>query len=228
MDPTHVGAVLSFVIADDHPMVRDALASALRSAFGSAGVTFAGTLSETQAALAAAPETDLLILDLDMPGMQGLSGLAALRGAFPTIPIAIVSATTNPAAMRQSIEMGAAGFIPKLAPSERFLEVIRAILDGVIWLPPEATDQALAENDRDIAERAARLTPQQHRVLVLMAEGKPNKLIAYEMQITEPTVKAHVTEILRKFGATSRTQAVIAAQRLSLDPTQKAEAAAEE
>ena len=163
-----------------------------------------------------------------MPGMQGLSGLAALRGAFPTIPIAIVSATTNPAAMRQAIEMGAAGFIPKLAPSERFLEVIRAILDGVIWLPPEASDQALAANDRDIAARAARLTPQQHRVLLLMAEGKPNKLIAYEMQITEPTVKAHVTEILRKLGATSRTQAVIAAQRLSLEPVQKVTVAAEE
>jgi DNA-binding NarL/FixJ family response regulator len=228
MDPTNVGAVLSFVIADDHPMVRDALASALRSAFKSAAVAFAGTLAETQAALLAAPETDLLILDLDMPGMQGLAGLAALRGAFPTIPIAIVSATTNPAAMRQTIEMGAAGFIPKLAPSERFLEVIRAILDGVIWLPTEARDQSLGANDRDIAARAARLTPQQHRVLMLMAEGKPNKLIAHEMQITEPTVKAHVTEILRKLGATSRTQAVIAAQRLSLEPTQKVAAAVEE
>lgn len=227
MDPTPVGAGLSFVIADDHPMVRDALASALRSAFGAPTVNFSGTFAETQAALAAAPETDLLILDLDMPGMQGLAGLAALRGAFPTIPVAIVSATTNPAAMRQTIEMGAAGFIPKLAASERFLEVIRAILDGVIWLPPEAGDLALASGDRDIAARAARLTPQQHRVLVLMAEGKPNKLIAYEMQITEPTVKAHVTEILRKLGATSRTQAVIAAQRLSLDPIRSVVAAEE-
>jgi DNA-binding NarL/FixJ family response regulator len=228
VDPTHVGAGLSFVIADDHPMVRDALASALRSAFDTPAITFAGSFAEAQAALGTAPETDLLILDLDMPGMQGLAGLAALRGAFPTIPIAIVSATTNPAAMRQTIEMGAAGFIPKLAPSERFLEVIRAILDGVIWLPPEASDQALAANDRDIAAKAARLTPQQHRVLLLMAEGKPNKLIAYEMQITEPTVKAHVTEILRKLGATSRTQAVIAAQRLSLEPVQKVVVAAEE
>lgn len=228
MNPTHVGAGLSFVIADDHPMVRDALASALRSAFEAPAIALAGSFAEAQAALAAAPETDLLILDLDMPGMQGLTGLAALRGAFPTIPIAIVSATTNPAAMRQTIEMGAAGFIPKLAPSERFLEVIRAILDGVIWLPPEASDLALGAIDRDIAVRAARLTPQQQRVLLLMAEGKPNKLIAYEMQITEPTVKAHVTEILRKLGATSRTQAVIAAQRLSLEPVQKVAVAAEE
>jgi len=228
MDPTQVGAILSFVIADDHPMVRDALASALRSAFKSAAVGFAGTLAEAQAALAGAPETDLLILDLDMPGMQGLTGLALLRTAHPTIPIVIVSATTNPAAMRQAIEMGAAGFIPKLAPSERFLEVIRAVLAGVVWLPPEASDQALAANDRDIAARAARLTPQQHRVLCLMAEGKANKVIAYEMQITEPTVKAHVTEILRKLGASSRTQAVIAAQRLALDPAAQRVAAAVE
>jgi DNA-binding NarL/FixJ family response regulator len=227
MDPTEVGAAqgislgasLAFVIADDHPMVRDALASALRSAFAAAAVSFAGTYAETQAALAAAPEADLLILDLDMPGMQGLAGLAALRSAHPTVPVAIVSATTNPAAMRQAIEMGAAGFIPKLAPSERFLEVIRAILSGVVWLPPEASDRALAANDREIAVRAAHLTPQQHRVLALMAEGKANKVIAYELQITEPTVKAHVTEILRKFGASSRTQAVIAAQRLALEPS---------
>ena len=228
MDPMQAATGLSFVIADDHPMVRDALAAALRGRYPDAVLGFAGSFAETQAALSGAPDTDLLILDLDMPGMQGLAGLAGLRATFPTIPVAIVSATTNPAAMRQAIEMGAAGFIPKLAPSERFLEVIRAILDGVIWLPPEASDQALAVQDRDIAARAARLTPQQHRVLCLMAEGKANKLIAYEMQITEPTVKAHVTEILRKLGATSRTQAVIAAQRLALDPGQRVMSAVSE
>ena len=228
MDPMQAATGLSFVIADDHPMVRDALASALRSAFPGAVLGFAGSFAETQAALATAPEADLLILDLDMPGMHGLAGLAALRTAYPAVPVAIVSATTNPAAMRQAVEMGAVGFIPKLSPSERFLEVIRAVLGGAVWLPPEASDPALAPQDRDIAARIARLTPQQHRVLWLMAEGKANKVIAYEMQISEPTVKAHVTEILRKLGATSRTQAVITAQRLSLDPAQKVVVAVEE
>jgi DNA-binding NarL/FixJ family response regulator len=218
IDPIQARTGLSFVIADDHPMVRDALASALRGAYPDATLAFAGTLAETQAALAAAADIDLLILDLDMPGMHGLAGLAGLRSAHPAVPVVIVSATTNPAAMRQAIEMGAVGFIPKLAPSERFREVIRAVLGGAVWLPPEARDPALAPQDRDIAARIARLTPQQHRVLWLMAEGKANKLIAYEMQISEPTVKAHVTEILRKLGATSRTQAVIAAQRLALEP----------
>jgi DNA-binding NarL/FixJ family response regulator len=214
-------AALSFVVADDHPMVRDALAAALTGAFPGARVTFAGTLSETQAVLDGVPEVDLVILDLDMPGMLGLSGLAALRSQHPSMPIAIVSATTNPAAMRQALEMGAAGFIPKLAAADRFVEAVRAILEGSVWVPGEAQDDTLAVRDRDLAQRAAQLTPQQHRVLSLMAEGMANKLIAYEMQISEPTVKAHVTEILRKLGVSSRTQAVILAQRLSLSPASK-------
>jgi DNA-binding NarL/FixJ family response regulator len=220
-DSASPGAGLAFVVADDHPMVRDALASALKGAFPDAKIGFAGTLAETQAAIEAAPETDLVILDLDMPGMLGLAGLAALRAQHPSLPIAIVSATTNSAAMRQAVEMGAAGFIPKLAAADRFLDAVRAILAGAISLPDEAKDEALASRDRDLAQRAAQLTPQQHRVLSLLAEGMPNKLIAYEMQISEPTVKAHVTEILRKLGVTSRTQAVILAQRLSLEPVTK-------
>jgi DNA-binding NarL/FixJ family response regulator len=216
-----VPGAMAFVVADDHPMVRDALAAALKGGFDGARIAFAGTLAETQAAIETNPETDLVVLDLDMPGMLGLAGLAALRASHPSLPIAIVSATTNSAAMRQAVEMGAAGFIPKLAAADRFLDAVRAILSGAIWLPDEAKDEVLASRDRDLAQRAALLTPQQHRVLSLLAEGMANKLIAYEMQISEPTVKAHVTEILRKLGVTSRTQAVILAQRLALEPVMK-------
>ncbi len=212
---------LAFVVADDHPMVREALAAALRGGFEGARIAFAGTLTETRTAIEAAPDTDLLVLDLDMPGMLGLAGLAALRAAHPALPIAIVSASTNSAAMRQAIEMEAAGFIPKLAAADKFLDAVRAILSGAVYLPDEARDEALTLRDRDLAQRAAQLTPQQHRVLSLLAEGMANKLIAYEMQISEPTVKAHVTEILRKLGVTSRTQAVILAQRLALEPVSK-------
>jgi DNA-binding NarL/FixJ family response regulator len=211
-------ATLAFVVADDHPMVRDALAAALKGGFTDARIAFAGTLAETHAAIEVTPDADLVVLDLDMPGMLGLVGLAALRAAHPALPIAIVSASTNPAAMRQAIEMGAAGFIPKLAAADRFLDAVRAILSGAVWLPEEAKDEVLTLRDRDLAQRTAHLTPQQHRVLSLLAEGLANKLIAYEMQISEPTVKAHVTEILRKLGVTSRTQAVILAQRLALEP----------
>ena len=207
----------SFIVADDHPMVRDALALALRAAFPKAEVALAGTLDEASAAIAARPDVDLVILDLDMPGMQGLAGVSALRASYPSAPLVIVSATRNAAAMRQAVEMGAAGFIPKSAPMEEIIASVRAVMRGEIVLPPSAGD-ALSSTDADLATRAARMTPQQHRVFALMAEGKPNKIIAYDMQIGEATVKAHVTEILRKMGVHSRTQAIVLAQRLALDP----------
>jgi DNA-binding NarL/FixJ family response regulator len=207
----------SFIVADDHPMVRDALALALRAAFPKAEVALAGTLDEAGGAIAARPDVDLVILDLDMPGMQGLAGVSALRANYPSAPLVIVSATRNAAAMRQVVEMGAAGFIPKSAPMEEIIASVRAVMRGEIVLPPNAGD-ALSSTDADLATRAARMTPQQHRVFALMAEGKPNKIIAYDMQIGEATVKAHVTEILRKMGVHSRTQAIVLAQRLALDP----------
>jgi DNA-binding NarL/FixJ family response regulator len=207
----------SFIVADDHPMVRDALALALRAAFPKAEVALAGTLDEASGAIAARPDVDLVVLDLDMPGMQGLAGVSALRANYPSAPLVIVSATRNAAAMRQVVEMGAAGFIPKSAPMEEIIASVRAVMRGEIVLPPSAGD-ALSSTDADLATRAARMTPQQHRVFALMAEGKPNKIIAYDMQIGEATVKAHVTEILRKMGVHSRTQAIVLAQRLALDP----------
>jgi DNA-binding NarL/FixJ family response regulator len=209
---------VTFIVADDHPMVRDALALALRGAFPNAEVALAGTLEEASAAIARRPDVDLVILDLDMPGMLGLTGVAALRASHPSAPLVIVSATRNPAAMRQVVEMGAAGFIPKSAPMEEIIASLRAVMRGEIILPPNAVDGALSPSDADLAACAARLTPQQHRVFALMAEGKPNKIIAYDMQIGEATVKAHVTEILRKMGVHSRTQVIVLAQRLALEP----------
>ena len=208
---------VAFIVADDHPMVRDALALALRAAFPKAEVALAGTLDEASVAIATRPDVDLVILDLDMPGMQGLAGVSVLRASYPSAPLVIVSATRNAAAMRQVVEMGAAGFIPKSAPMEEIITSVRAVMRGEIVLPPTAGD-ALSSTDADLATRAARMTPQQHRVFALMAEGKPNKIIAYDMQIGEATVKAHVTEILRKMGVHSRTQAIVLAQRLALEP----------
>jgi DNA-binding NarL/FixJ family response regulator len=208
----------AFIVADDHPMVREALSLALRTAFTGARVTQVGSFEEASAAIAAQPETDLVILDLDMPGMQGLAGVAALRNLYPAAPLVIVSATRNPAAMRQAVEMGAAGFIPKSAPMEEIVGSVRAVLAGEVVLPAGAGDGVLPSQDVDLAARAASLTPQQHRVFALMSEGKPNKIIAYDMQIGEATVKAHVTEILRKMGVHSRSQAIVLAQRLALEP----------
>jgi DNA-binding NarL/FixJ family response regulator len=201
-----------FLIADDHPMVRDALASALGQAFAGAGIAMAGSLAQVQSALERQPDTDALLLDLDMPGMDGLTGLALLRSDHPTVPIIVVSAARDAAVVRHAYEFGASAYIDKSASLEQIAKTVRAVLDGEIFAPP---DSAPADS---FAQRAAQLTPQQWRVLALMVQGDQNKQIAYKLGVGEATVKAHVTVILRKLGVRSRTQAVIEARGLSLPP----------
>jgi DNA-binding NarL/FixJ family response regulator len=202
----------TFLIADDHPMVRDALASALGQAFAGAGIAMAASLPQAQAALERAPETDALLLDLDMPGMDGLTGLALLRSGHPTVPIIVVSAARESAIVRGAYELGASAYIDKSASLEEIAGTVRAVLDGEIFAPPDtgSTDS--------FAQRAAQLTPQQWRVLALMVQGDQNKQIAHKLGVGEATVKAHVTVILRKLGVRSRTQAVIEARGLALPP----------
>ena len=201
-----------FLIADDHPMVRDALASALGQAFAGAGIATAGSLAQVQAVLEREPETDALLLDLDMPGMDGLTGLALLRSGHPTVPIIVVSAARDAAVVRHAYEFGASAYIDKSASLEEIADTVRAVLDGEIFAPPDA---APADS---FAQRANQLTPQQWRVLALMVQGDQNKQIAYKLGVGEATVKAHVTVILRKLGVRSRTQAVIEARGLTLPP----------
>jgi DNA-binding NarL/FixJ family response regulator len=201
-----------FLIADDHPMVRDALASALGQAFAGAGIAMAGSLAQVQSALERQPDTDALLLDLDMPGMDGLTGLALLRSDHPTVPIIVVSAARDAAVVRHAYEFGASAYIDKSASLEQIARTVRAVLDGEIFAPP---DSAPADS---FAQRAAQLTPQQWRVLALMVQGDQNKQIAYKLGVGEATVKAHVTVILRKLGVRSRTQAVIEARGLALPP----------
>jgi DNA-binding NarL/FixJ family response regulator len=206
------GETLSFLIADDHPMVRDALASALGQAFAGAGIAMAGSLAQVQAALEHQPETDALLLDLDMPGMDGLTGLALLRSDHPTVPIIVVSAARDAAVVRHAYEFGASAYIDKSASLEQIAKTVQAVLDGEVFAPPEAPP------DNSFAQRAAQLTPQQWRVLALMVQGDQNKQIAHKLGVGEATVKAHVTVILRKLGVRSRTQAVIEARGLALPP----------
>ncbi len=208
--PESSPALRSFVIADDHPMVRDALKTALDHAFTGASVTLAGGLAEVQTILERQPETDALLLDLDMPGMDGLTGLALLRSEYPTVPVIVVTAARDASVARRTHDLGAAAYVDKSASLEEIAAVVRAVLDGDIIAPPEGRD-----NDT-FAQRAAQLTPQQWRVLALMVQGDPNKQIAYKLGVGEATVKAHVTVILRKLGVRSRTQAVIEARGLIL------------
>jgi DNA-binding NarL/FixJ family response regulator len=200
----------SFLIADDHPMVRDALNTALAQAFPGAAVALAGSLAEVQDALEQQPETDAVLLDLDMPGMAGLTGLGVLRSGHPTIPIIVVSAARDDTTIRRAYDFGALAYIDKSASLQEIAATVRAVLEGEVFAPPPA------EAGEPIDKRAALLTPQQWRVLVLMAQGDQNKQIAYKLGVGEATVKAHVTVILRKLGVRSRTQAVIEARRLEL------------
>ena len=203
------------IIADDHPMVRGALRQALTSSFGHTVIREAGDLASLSKALAADEPVDLVLLDLAMPGVSGFSGLLYLRSQHPEIPVVVVSATEDRAVMRRCIEVGAAGFIPKSTEMSAMREAIRMVLDGEIWSPSDLDavqppDAAVA----DMMRRLNSLTPQQLRVLMMLSQGLLNKQIAYELKVSEATVKAHVSAILQKLGVDSRTQAVIAVSKI--------------
>jgi DNA-binding NarL/FixJ family response regulator len=204
------------VIADDHPLFRGALHEAVRSVVTGAAVDEAGTFDELGTLLERETDTDLILLDLSMPGASGFSGLMYLRAQYPAIPVVVVSASDDTATIRSSMEFGASGFIPKRFGVETLREAIGRVMAGDIWIPPDV--DLAGEGDPDLAklrDRLVTLTPQQVRVLMMLSEGLLNKQIAYELGVSEATIKAHVSAILQKLGVESRTQAVIAAARIS-------------
>jgi DNA-binding NarL/FixJ family response regulator len=158
---------------------------------------------------------DLILLDLNVPGVQGFSGLLYLRAQYPHIPVVIVSATEDPGTVRRSLDLGASGFIPKSQPVDQIRAALRRIMNGEVWFPEDVDASGVEEETRVLAARLARLTPQQMRVLMMLSEGLLNKQIAYNLNVSEATVKAHVSAILQKLDVDSRTQAVIAINRLS-------------
>jgi DNA-binding NarL/FixJ family response regulator len=203
------------VIADDHPLFRGALREAVSGLFAKADIAEAGTFDEVAELLERDGELDLVLLDLAMPGVRGFSGLMYLRAQYPGVPVIVVSANDDPAAIRRCMEFGASGFIPKTLGVDAMRSVIARILDGGVWTPPDVdlkagSDAAIA----DLMTRMASLTPQQVRVLMMLSEGLLNKQIAYQLDVSEATVKAHVSAILQKLGVESRTQAVIAAAKI--------------
>ncbi|HHK73546.1 MAG TPA: response regulator transcription factor [Rhizobiales bacterium] len=204
-----------FIIVDDHPLFRDALRLSLSGMFEGLEIGEAVGLDDVVGKLNARPETDLVLLDLYMPGVQGFSGLMYLRAQFPDIPVVIVSANEEPQVMRRSLDFGASGYIPKSLGVDEIRMAVKQVLDGQIWTPPDL-DLSIEQpsEDSEIAARLATLTPQQVRVLMMLSQGLLNKQIAYELSVSEATVKAHVSAILQKLGVDSRTQAVIAAHRI--------------
>ena len=215
---------MKFIIADDHPLFRDALKRTVASLFPMAQLIEADTTVSLQQRLEAADDLDLLLLDLHMPGSSGFSGLVHVRARYPSLPVIVVSGNEEPSVMRRAIAHGASGYIPKSSSLEEMAQAIAGVLDGDVWLPASAAGSQqtqLAPDEVDIAERIRDLTPQQFRVLMMLADGLLNKQIAYELNVSEATIKAHMTAILRKLGASNRTQAVVAAARLQLDPSMR-------
>jgi DNA-binding NarL/FixJ family response regulator len=206
---------LTFIVADDHPLFRNALRQTIAPYF--AGVIVeAATLNEAGAAIEAADEPDLVLFDLSMPGARGFSGLMYLRAQYPAVPVCVVSATEDAGTIRRAIALGAAGFVPKSSPPAKIREAIAAILAGGTWVPAGVDpDEGLGE-EGGLAARLRSLTPQQLRVLMMMAEGLLNKQIAHELGVSEATVKAHVSAVLQKLGVENRTKAVLAAGRFEL------------
>ena len=208
-----------FVIADDHPLFRDALRQTLIRCIENLEIEEAGSLQEISAILQKnsdhGEDFDLMLLDLKMPGVQGFSGLAYLRAQFPNIPVVIVSASEEEKIIRRALHFGCSGFIPKSASVEEMQSAVASILNGEVWLPDFFDSDAQSHDvDDEFTKRLTTLTPQQVRVLMLLREGLLNKQIAYELSVSEATVKAHVSAILQKLRVDSRTQAVIAATRM--------------
>jgi len=210
----------TIIVADDHPLFRAALMQSLGSQVSAAKVLEAETLQQLEDQIQA--DIDLVLLDLHMPGASGFSGLIYLRTHFPSVPVVVVSGNEQASVIHRAMHFGASGFIPKSSSMSIIAQAIQVVLDGGQWVPedlPEA-DQQVDAQDSQFADQLASLTPQQFKVMVMLTEGLLNKQIAYELNVSEATIKAHVTAILRKLGVYSRTQAVIAAGRLRIEHPQ--------
>ncbi len=204
-----------FVIADDHPLFRGALRQTLESLFEGVVIAEAGSLEAVSKILEEGEEVDLVLLDLNMPGVRGFSGLMYLRAQFPAVPVVVVSANEDPATIRRCMEFGAAGFVPKSLGTDSIREALSTVMNGDVWTPADIDLSAVPVDDTaKLVQRLSTLTPQQVRVLMMLSEGLLNKQIAYELGVSEATVKAHVSAILQKLGVESRTQAVIAASKI--------------
>src|SRR3979490_818626 len=200
-------AATHLVIADDHPLFRDALRQAVAGVLPSAVISEAGSFDDLTALLERDSEVDLILLDLSMPGISGFSGLIYLRAQYPAIPVVIVSASDDAGPIRRSLDFGASGFIPKRFGVETLRDAIMKVMDGDVWVPQD-TDLS-SVNDPDMTrlrDRLVTLTPQQVRVLMMLSEGLLNKQIAYELGVSEATIKAHVSAILQKLRLQNPTQ----------------------
>lgn len=209
----------SFLIIDDHPIFREALQSVINRDWSGAEINEAGSIEAAEDILNGGLSPDLALLDLTMPDTRGFDGLLRLRTAFPRLPIVVVSGLEDGRIVREALSYGAAGFIPKSVKRDELGRAIGEVMAGSVYVP-ECLDQGARSPETgasDHVQKLKTLTPQQIRVLKMLRQGLLNKQIAYELNVGETTVKAHVSEILRKLGVYSRTQAVIEASKIDFD-----------
>lgn len=212
----------TFLIVDDHPLFREALSSSIRQAFDGARVLESGTMEGTLELIGGHNDIDIVLLDLNLPGTSGFGGLLTLRTQYPKLPIVVVSANDDRRIVSEALGYGVVGFIPKSAPTATLKQAILEVLAGGVFLPPDFQEIGNEERDADtadgdVAKQLTSLSPQQFRVLKMLTDGKLNKQIAYELDVGETTIKAHVSAILRKLKVHSRTQAVIKARNIEFD-----------
>jgi len=214
-------AAYEIIIADDHPLFRSALQQALTLGLSdNVHLVEAASIAELETLLEQGAEWDLVLLDLNMPGAYGFSGLVLLRGQYPQLPVVMISAQEDASVVARAREFGASGFIPKSSSLEAIQEAVRAVLDGDVWWPSNIEDASHVSAEAKAASAGlASLTPQQFRVLTMVCDGLLNKQIAYELSVSEATIKAHVTAIFRKLGVRTRTQAALLLQQMGSIPT---------
>ncbi|MFT3732467.1 MAG: response regulator transcription factor [Hyphomicrobium sp.] len=208
--PAHI------LIVDDHPLFVEALQRAISSAFAETITYPAVSIEAAKSQLNGGISFDVVLLDLALPGTQGFDGLLELRTLYPRLPIVVVSALEDPRIVQDVMRYGAAGFISKSADRAEIAAAIKDVMDGSLTLPKgyRPPEMVTSETRSDVVRRLRTLTPKQLSVLKMLRQGLLNKQIAHELQIEETTVKAHVSEILRKLNVSSRTQAVIEAQKI--------------
>lgn len=214
-----------FLIVDDHPLFREALASALRTVDAEADIYEATSIEGALDVLDAHDDFELALLDLSLPGTSGFSGLIRMRTTRPRLPILVVSGHEEPAVVREALGLGIAGYVPKSTSKKRLAEAIARALAGDVYepdLPASTPHEPRPLDEQRILQRLKDLTPQQLAVLELVRAGLQNKAIAHELKLAETTVKAHVSEILRKLGVVSRTQAVIEVAKLDFEAVKRA------
>jgi DNA-binding NarL/FixJ family response regulator len=207
------------IIADDHPLFRQALLSTLKPKLNDTQWLEAQTIEELDQLLTHNSDSDLVLLDLNIPGAHGFNTLIHVRNHFPQIPVVIVSAYEDRETISKAMEFGAAGFVPKSTPVDEIFNAIVQVLMGELWVPESFQATRSAAENINIGERVASLTQQQYRILMMFAQGMLNKQIAYDLNVSEATIKAHATAIFRKLDVRNRTQAVIAIAQLNLADT---------